>query len=875
MRLIVAVIIFVGLHSVAWAEKRVALVFGADRYEAIRPLHNAVNDAREIEHRLDTLGFEVFVETNRNLKRMRRALDDFVEDAAGADVALVFFAGHGVEIAGENRLLPTDADAAKLDALRTTSLPLEELRQTVTKVAKIGLIVLDACRNDPFATLSDPKGRGATALKLPKTVKPGLGRVGRAENTLFAFAAAPGETAADGEGSNSPFTTALTKYLGTEGLEIRSVLTLVQQEVYERSGGKQLPYVESGLPQLFFASETSQELPERERLLLAMADVTPSIRDQVERVATDTDMPLAPLYGALIGSDLANQNWENRQSKLEEAATAFVKVRDELRTLRSDDERVTKLRLEAEEQLLLGAFETARARLTEAANIDATSRETLKANLIERTLSEAATHYLNGSAARAELKYQLAIEDLARAVALFDEVDAQDMPPDGQQRQFQALEALGDIWTTVGSLENANSAYERYLSAVKHLANSDPANLVWQRHLSGAHSNLADVRTEQGDLEGALEAFEISLTNAVRLVEIDPANTIWQRDLAVSHDKIGNVRVLRGDLAGALEAFDASFEITKRLVAADPTNDLWQQDLLISQVNIGDVRANQGDLEGALEAYHASLNIAEGLVVAYPSNAKLQRSLSVSHNRIGEVLIAEGNLDGALGAFKEGLLIRQRLALADASNTRAQRDISVNNGRIGYVLRAMDDLDGALAAYQTSLSIRERLAAADPSNAGWQRDLSVSLENIGDIRKAQRDFVGALDAHQKRNAIAKRLAMSDPSNIVWQRDLSVSYNKIGDVYKAQGDADGAMNAYEAGLSIAESVAAADPTNAGWQWDLFVSYWRIANSTGKKSEYFEKALMVLENLHAEGRLAPDKVKWIKITRQRLAEAEAAQ
>ncbi len=104
-----------------------------------------------------------------------------------------------------------------------------------------------------------------------------------------------------------------------------------------------------------------------------MADVSPQMRLDVERIASDAQMPLAPLYGALIGSDIANLNREERGNKLRVAAKAFTKVRDELRSLRSGDERVTTLRREAEAQLSLGAFDAARAKLTEAAGIDATS----------------------------------------------------------------------------------------------------------------------------------------------------------------------------------------------------------------------------------------------------------------------------------------------------------------------------------------------------------------------------------------------------------------------------------------------------------------------------------------------------------------------
>ena len=392
MRLLFALLLMLATTAAAVAERRVALVIADDDYRLVRPLANPVNDGEAMEAALKKLGFEVVLETNRDLRRMRRALDDFREDAKGADVALVYFSGHGVEISGDNRLLPVDADASSLDALEKTSLPLEEVRDAVAATAKVGLIVLDACRSDPFAG-SSGEGRGATSLAkdVADKVKPGLGRIGRAENILFAFSAAPGETAADGTGQNSPFTAALTKYLGTDGLEIRSVLTLVQQEVYDLSRGKQLPYVESGLPKLFFAAAAKEQLPERERLLLAMADVTPEMRGEVEQIASDADMPLAPLYGALISSDTSHLSADSLNARLREAADAFVKVRSEMKTLASDDPQVTELRRQAEEQLSLGAFDGARAILAKAADIDNVSRQALKVNFVSRTLSEAAT----------------------------------------------------------------------------------------------------------------------------------------------------------------------------------------------------------------------------------------------------------------------------------------------------------------------------------------------------------------------------------------------------------------------------------------------------------------------------------------------------
>ena len=166
-RVFFVVFLFLGLASAALAERRVALVLGVEDYKLIRKLDNPVNDARAVEDLLKGLGFEVWLETDRDLKRTRRALDDFRTDAKGADVALVFFAGHGVAIAGVNYLLPTDADAASSETLKATGLPLSEVQAVLAEVAPVGIFLLDACRNDPFtlgATGSDD-GRGAVALK--------------------------------------------------------------------------------------------------------------------------------------------------------------------------------------------------------------------------------------------------------------------------------------------------------------------------------------------------------------------------------------------------------------------------------------------------------------------------------------------------------------------------------------------------------------------------------------------------------------------------------------------------------------------------------------------------------------------------------------
>ncbi len=808
--------------GVACAGKRVALVIADNAYRTLRPLENAEADAFAIKAALEKLDFEVVLETDRDLRRTRRALEDFEFDAGGADVALVYFAGHGVEIAGDNRLLPVDADAASLDTLKATTLPLEDVRKAVTSVAKVGLIVLDACRNDPFGVGTAGGGRGAVALAgaKPDDVKPGLGRVGRAENVLFAFSAAPGETASDGADGHSPFAEALIKYLGTDGLEIRSVLTLVQQQVYDQTRGKQLPYVESGLPKLFFASATQDKLPERERLLLAMADVTPAMRKDVELVAAQSDMPLAPLYAALITSDGASLAEGERRRKLEDAAKAFVKVRADLRNLASSDPQVTALRQKAEASLALGTFEEARASLTEAADIDGKSRNDLKSRFLERTLSEATTHYLSGGAARAELRYPLAIADYGKAVALYDDVAGFDLPDDARYQHVLSLELIGEMQMTVGNLREAARAFT---------------------------------------------AMEKAATSRA---EADPDNVQLQRDLVVARNKVADVQLATGDYAGAIETFEQSRDAMFQIIQQDPRIS-YLRDLAISFNRSGDARRATGDGPGALADYRNGLKVSQMMVSELPDDDGFRRDLGVSHSKVGLALRMTNDLEGALAEFELALSISETLAAKSPDDIELQRDLTVGLNSIGDVRRLMGDNQGSFDPYRRSVAISEKLVARDPANTQWRRDLELGYGKLGDAEGEAGHLAGALEQFRSSLDIAQHLVDTDPDNAQWQRDLSIAHNKVGDVLAAQGDREAAAAEYRAGYEIAEMQHKAAPGNVQRAVDAAYSRYKLGTAGIDAERNLGDALDMLNGLKSEGRLPGANEPWIPMVEQAIA------
>ena len=847
---IVVVVAVVLMAGAALAERRVALVMGAERYETLRPLDNAVDDAVAMRDVLEGLGFEVFLETDRDLRRMRRALEDFAKDARGADVAIIYFAGHGVETGGHNLLLPVDADGSSAEALSNTALPLEDLRDTALSVADTVLIVLDACREDPFLSpASAGGGRSAQRLDapdLPQGVTAGLGRMGRSENVLYAFAAAPGETASDGEGGHSPFTAALVKYLGMDGLEIRSVLTLVQQEVYDATRGRQLPYVESGLPRVFFASTVHEALPERERLLLAMADVTPADRDLVETIAGDYDMPLAPLYAAVIGEKTDGTNLAER---LREAAADYVSVRDELSRLASSDPRVTQLRADAERELARGVFERARDLLSEAAVIDAASRSELKANYVERTLSEAATRFVSGGAARAELRYDLAVTDLEKAVALFAEA-GNDIPAGDFDRSLAALQTLGDTYVTVGNIAAAETAYAALEDHATTRVGSEPS---YRHDLSIARSRLGSTRLALGDLPAALAAFRAAIEALDAAPDDMARNGEWRRSRAIVQDKLGAALMTAGDLDGALAAFGDSLAVKLELAESDPADTVALRDLTVTYDALGDLLRVTGRFDEAETAFRASLEARVQLLNARPDDPERARDLSVSYDNLGNMLRDRGSATEALDAYRSGKAIIETLLARDPSNTQLRRDLVVSDGKIGNALRDMGKADGALAAYRGSLEGIRMLADLDPNNRDWQRDLSIALEKVADLLRSGDDLAGALQNYEQSLGIMRRLAGSDPSNSDWQRDLSITLAEIGNIRLALRRAAEASAALSECLAIREKLAARQPSNTLWQRDLVIALVDFAPVASDPRAQLLRARKIVEQLVAQGRL----------------------
>jgi uncharacterized protein YraI len=230
------VLVLLTLAVPAMAERRVALVIGNSDYLHATRLPNPQNDARAIGEKLGTLGFEVFLHENLGGQDFRIALGTFAEEALRADLAVVFYAGHGIEMGGRNYLIPIDAKMTSEATAQFEAMSLEHVLSTVRTAGKLGLIMLDACRDNPFAnTMQRKNGTRAVSRGLaPVTLE---GEAG----TLVSFAAQAGNTADDGTGQNSPYTEALLQLLGEPNLEVGALFQRVTSVVKEKTDGRQKP----------------------------------------------------------------------------------------------------------------------------------------------------------------------------------------------------------------------------------------------------------------------------------------------------------------------------------------------------------------------------------------------------------------------------------------------------------------------------------------------------------------------------------------------------------------------------------------------------------------------------------------------------------
>lgn len=222
--------------TIAHAGNRVALVVSKGAYQHASPLDNPKNDAAIVKRSLEQVGFKVIAAADQGIDQFRRSLKSFREAAEKAEVALVYYAGHGIEAKGVNWLIPVDAKLVSEQDLPDEAVDLQRVLDSV-QGAKLRVVILDACRNNPF---------GRQWKTGTRSVNRGLSGLD-ADDVLVIFAAAPGQLASDGTGGNSPFARALAERIPQADLPVQLLGGVVRDDVLRATNSQQRPYVSASI----------------------------------------------------------------------------------------------------------------------------------------------------------------------------------------------------------------------------------------------------------------------------------------------------------------------------------------------------------------------------------------------------------------------------------------------------------------------------------------------------------------------------------------------------------------------------------------------------------------------------------------------------
>ncbi|WP_195178735.1 caspase family protein [Mesorhizobium sp. INR15] len=756
--------------SSAWAEdarpmRGVALVIGESRYEHLTALPNPANDARAVDRLLGELGFDVTSVTDGDKAKLDRSLQRFAEDAAGADVALLYYSGHGIEAGGENYLVPVSAAPSSLADAGKNLVALSGLLAELKAKVPVAIVLLDACRTNPFpagasiTTASGPAPVAAAGLGVTRGAVP-LADTPDAPQSLgevIGFAAEPGHAALDGDaGGNSPYAAALLKHLAAGGFAFGDVMTMVAEEVYVQTGGRQRPWTNASLRRLLYFGLTPEQATgddaeirgEHRKLLLTIATTPADTRRIVEAAANSGAVPLGTLYGLLgaLGKDVPGDPRE--LDRLLRGQTEHLKaIIAERQALTSTDVDIVRLSNLAEKALADGAVTTAikfqqqakmrvaqlsktvdkaeadiKARRIEFAEVYSRSGDTyflafqqMKAaddygkafEQVRRYDTGLAWHYklAQANAIRAFGTFRGDNKALQAAMRTFGEA-AKLLPQDRMTPQMVmtqndyglALYMYGTRQSGSASLEQAVAIFSSIVSS--GIRQTDPS--LWTE----AQSNLGTALVLLGTRKSGPEQYQqaaLAFAAARQAITRQDQPLKWALARKGEADAIAWIG-LRGNnpdqLREAVDAYqDALTTLTRDL---DPLSWAATQDALGSALwAIGDRLDGSEMLQRAVDAYNAALteNTRERVPLLWATEqSNLGNALSSLGQRETGTATLERAADAYHNALEEWTREREPFSWATAHNNLA-RNLVLTGERTGNAAT----VEAGLASYREAL----------------------------------------------------------------------------------------------------------------------------------------------------------------------------
>ena len=796
----------------------VALIIGQANYAHIAPLPNAGADARAIGKLMTDLGFETRLAPDRNAKALKREIDRFIEDAEGADVALVYYAGHGIEAAGENWLVPVDADLSSLADARERLVAASQLVERLKQAAPVVILLLDACRNSPFPAdaLLKPDAQSqaapivATGLASSRGAAVVEDQAAPIENVgmMMGFAAEPGRAALDGpQGGNSPYAQALLRHLSAiAGAEFGDVMTMVTEEVYLATATRQRPWVNASMRRLLYFGTAPQEgdkdealiTGERRNLLLTISGLPVSGRQQVETIAKADGVPLDSLYGMLrsLGAETPKDP-ADLDSVLRAQAQRLKSILAETAALKNADPEIARLSGLADRALAQGALQTAISFREQAKGRATSVSEALadtEAALKQRRLEIAEVFAKSAGTYTLAFDFRAAAKDFSKA---FEEAERWDR---GRAWTYKinaadALSNQGLYKGDSGALKEAVAVYEEAGRVVSEETNPE----AWTRAklgLAAAMKTLGEREAGTDALRKSIAFIEAALAEkAFRTASVERNDL--RNKLALALWKLGEREAASVSLQRAAETFEA--------ILADLPKTYSPVDRALIENNLGVVRMTIGQRESGTQNLDLAISAFELALKAFNLN-ETPFNWIMTQGNLGQALRIRGEresgietLQRSVAAFRAALSVlpRKDMPLHWAST---MSNLGMALWRLGERESGDATLDEAATVFASALEELDRKEV--PLDwAALQNNRGLVLLRLG-----QREFF----AGSLRNAVgAFQLALEERRRetvpLLWaesQNNLGTALLSLGQREAGTESLRNAVRAFEAALSEA-------------------------------------------------------------------------
>lgn len=786
----------------AWAAddalRGVALVIGESKYEALTPLPNPTQDARAIDDLLNDLGFDVERVLNADADRLRDAIADFIADAEDADVALVYYSGHGIEVAGENYLIPIDTDLATPESAGGALVPVAPLLDALARAVPVTIVLLDACRSDPFpaGTVVRLPGeaapmtisaeglaavRGPTPLARPDADPLSLGAV-------IGFAAEPGQPALDGApGENSPYAAALLKHLGAGGFSFGDVMTMVGEEVYLKTRAQQLPWTNSSLRRVLTFAAPAPADPDqsaitaaRRTLLLSIATTPPETRGYVEALAGEEDVPLDALYGMLdvlgvrtdgSGAELIEQLQKGAEKLKELMAQRAVAVKAD-----AELERLSRLADQAEAEGAIALALDYRNQASGRADALLIDRQAEAARLREDMVDIAATYAANAATALLNFDHAAAAALYGKAYAAVSGWDA-GLALAFKLNEANALADRGYYTTDNDALVAALAAYDEALALAPRATH--PADWARLQDLVGQASQVLGARlSDPATLEASVGFYQAALE--VRTRDAAPAD--WaktQNNLANALYTLGERNGDSAEVRAAVAAFDAALGVFT--AEAEPVR--WatiSSNRGAAQLKLAELvyMATDGlEMAAAAAGNPDPTNIPEVVAARAEANAEIEKAISSLEKAVDSSAKADNPLDWAMLEHTLAGAIEQRGVMnKSAEDMRRAADmfhevLTVHtrermpaqwvrtSNNLAISLKKLSEFAADPAPLHEAVAIYREVVAATPREnlpldwADYQQNLGNALGALADYEEPLVHLEAALAAYRAAGEI--------------------------------------------------------------------------------------------------------------------------